>query len=123
MELNKYQEMAVRTAIYPKKYSCLYPALGLAGEAGETCEKVKKLIRDNEFETEIFCSCIIDEDIPEAWFDKREEIKKEIGDVLWYCAALARDFGLKLDDIAQANIDKLRSRAERNAIKGSGDNR
>jgi NTP pyrophosphatase (non-canonical NTP hydrolase) len=123
MEMNNYQEMAIRTAIYNKKYSCLYPALGLAGEAGETCEKVKKLIRDSEFEPEIFCSGTIDEDIPQAWFEKREEIKKEIGDVIWYCAALARDFGLKLGDIAELNIEKLRSRAERNAIKGSGDNR
>jgi len=123
MNFNEYQEKAMRTAVYPKKYSCIYPALGLAGESGETCEKVKKLIRDHEFDPEIFTCCLVDDDVPQAWWDKRDEIEKEIGDILWYVAALARDFGIDLNDVAEKNIEKLRSRAERNVLKGSGDNR
>ena len=55
--------------------------------------------------------------------EKRLEIVKEIGDVLWYCATLARDLGYELDDVAQMNVDKLRSRMQRHIISGSGDNR
>ena len=55
--------------------------------------------------------------------EKRLEIVKEIGDVLWYCATLARDLGYELDDVAQMNVDKLRSRMQRNHLTGSGDNR
>ena len=71
-------------------------------------DKVKKVIRDahEEFTDE-----------------KRLEIVKEIGDVLWYCATLARDLGYELDDVAQMNVDKLRSRMQRHIISGSGDNR
>ena len=54
---------------------------------------------------------------------KRLEIVKEIGDVLWYCATLSRDLGYELDDVAQMNVDKLRSRMQRHIISGSGDNR
>ena len=53
----------------------------------------------------------------------KREIAKELGDVLWYLAALCRKFDLKLEDIAQMNIDKLYSRKERGQIKGNGDNR
>ena len=59
----------------------------------------------------------------EFWDVKRLEIVKEIGDVLWYCATLARDLGYELDDVAQINVDKLRSRMQRHIISGSGDNR
>lgn len=121
MDLNKYQEHARRTAIYNKAYSVIYPALGLSGEVGEVCEKIKKMLRDDEINFDYFTMLNIDCD--SVLETKREEIKKELGDVLWYIACLAGDFGLKLDDIAQANVDKLRSRAERNVIKGSGDNR
>ena len=53
----------------------------------------------------------------------RKYFVKEIGDVLWYCATLARDLGYELDDVAQMNVDKLRSRMQRHIISGSGDNR
>ena len=84
----------------------MYPTLGLAGEAGEVAEKVKKIIRDNKN--------IVDE---------REDIAKELGDVLWYVAAVARDIGFKLEAIAEMNIEKLESRKERGVIQGNGDNR
>ena len=106
---NEYQSKAVKTAIYPNTHSILYPALGLAGEAGEVANKVKKFIRDGYDQ--------------EDFEQKKIELAGEIGDVLWYCAALARDIGYDLDTIAVANIDKLQSRAERGTIGGEGDNR
>ena len=108
MEIIEYQKRAIETAIYGEGSKIIYPTLGLTGEAGEVADKVKKVLRDSngEFSNE-----------------KRIEIAKEIGDVLWYCAALSRDLGYDLDLIAQMNLDKLHSRKERNMIHGSGDNR
>jgi len=106
MNFSEYQERANATAIYNTKFSILYPTLGLAGEAGEVAEKVKKIIRDNKN--------IVDE---------REDIAKELGDVLWYVAAVARDIGFKLEAIAEMNIEKLESRKERGVLQGNGDNR
>jgi len=108
MDFNEYQDKARSTAIFDPKYKYMYPALGLAGEAGEVCEKVKKMFRD-------------DDGVPSD--AKIEEVKKELGDVLWYVANLAADFDLELSDIAQFNINKLFSRQERGVLKGSGDDR
>ena len=52
-----------------------------------------------------------------------QEVKKELGDVMWYLANIADDFGLKLEDIAVANIEKLQDRKNRGVLGGSGDNR
>ena len=108
MTLNEYQQHALETAIYPDDSRIVYPTLGLTGEAGEVADKVKKVIRDanKEFTDE-----------------KKLEIVKEIGDVLWYCATLSRDLGYELEEVAQMNVDKLRSRMQRHLISGSGDNR
>ena len=114
MDMNDYQKEARKTAIYPKKHMVVYPALGLAGEAGEVCETVKKTIR-GDFAINRY-----------KIFDVvkyPEEIAKELGDVLWYLAALASDLNLSLADIAEGNISKLKDRAERNKIKGEGDER
>lgn len=108
MTLNEYQQMALETAIYPEKYKVIYPALGIAGEAGECADKVKKIIRDNDGQ--------IDE-------DKKREIAKEIGDVLWYCATLSHDIGCTLEEVGRMNYEKLRSRQQRGMLGGSGDNR
>lgn len=108
MTLNEYQSGALTTALYPREYAILYPTLGLNGEAGEVAEKVKKTIRDNggEFSDEF-----------------RRAIAMELGDVMWYAATLANDLGFTLDEIAAINLEKLRSRAHRNCLNGSGDNR
>lgn len=108
MELNEYQDRAMRTAIY-KTLPVVYPALGLAGEAGEVADKVKKTIRDKGGD-------FTDETV-------RTEIAKELGDVMWYLAALARDLGYTLEEIAEMNLAKTQSRASRDRIHGSGDNR
>ena len=106
MNFNDYQDQVSKTAIY--KHEIIYPALGLANEAGEVLGKIKKVLRDNDGEF-----------TPE----KREEIGKEFGDVLWYISALARDLNLSLDAIAQQNLNKLNSRLSRGVLGGSGDNR
>jgi NTP pyrophosphatase (non-canonical NTP hydrolase) len=107
-DFNAYQRSASRTAIYPPEHKILYPALGLAGEAGEVANKVKKLIRDGF------------ENAPKDW---REQIASEIGDVLWYCAALATDLNLTLGMIAGQNEQKLSARLQAGTLGGSGDKR
>lgn len=106
MNFSEYQKRANATAIYDSKFSILYPTLGLAGEAGEVAEKVKKIIRDNK-----------------SIIDEKENVAKELGDVLWYVAAVARDIGYSLEVIAEMNIEKLESRKERGVLQGNGDNR
>lgn len=109
MQFKEYEDQAIKTAHYPKiGENFVYPTLGLVGEAGEVAEKIKKLFRNDD-------GVLTD--------THREELKKELGDVLWYTAALSRELGFTLDDVALANIAKLRSRAERGVIKKSGDNR
>lgn len=108
MTLDDYQKAAISTAIYSEDYMILYPALGMCGEAGEVADKVKKVLRDNGgYFTE----------------GKRIELMKEVGDVLWYVSAIARDLGFTLEEVAQANITKLADRAARNQLQGSGDQR
>jgi NTP pyrophosphatase (non-canonical NTP hydrolase) len=106
-DLDMYQKSAKATAIYPRDYSIVYPAIGLAGEAGEVANKVKKLIRDN----------------PDMTDDIKEKIGDEIGDVLWYCAVLADDLGQSLSEIANRNLLKLANRQKLGKLHGSGDKR
>jgi NTP pyrophosphatase (non-canonical NTP hydrolase) len=106
-DLDMYQKSAKATAIYPRDYSIVYPAIGLAGEAGEVANKVKKLIRDN----------------PDMTDDIKEKIGDEIGDVLWYCAVLADDLGQSLSEIANRNLEKLANRQKLGKLHGSGDKR
>lgn len=109
MDFKEYQEKSRKTAIYPNKdNNFIYPTLGLSSEAGEVSNKVKKIIRDD--------NGVVSE-------EKKQEIEKELGDVLWYVSQLASELGLSLDSIAEKNIEKLFSRLERGKLKGSGDNR
>ena len=107
MNFNDYQDQANDTAIYPNESRLVYPALGLTGEAGEVADKIKKIIRDKR---------TLD-------VQERIEIAKEVGDVLWYVAAMARDLGVDMDTMARMNLEKLRDRAKRGVIGGSGDAR
>lgn len=109
MELSEYQEKASSTALYPNVgNNPYYAALGLAGESGEVANTVKKIMRDN------------DGTIDDAF---RAEIKKELGDVLWYIACVASEMKLDLSDVANANLEKLASRKERGVLQGSGNDR
>jgi NTP pyrophosphatase (non-canonical NTP hydrolase) len=109
MTFNEYQAAARQTAQYPDLGRNLtYPALGLAGETGEVAERVKKLIRD---------------DGGVLTPERRELLKAELGDVLWYVAALCWELDLPMDEVAEHNVRKLRDRKARNVISGDGDHR
>ncbi len=113
MQFSEYQKESRVTALYPRVgNNFVYPTLGLMGEAGEIAEKVKKLIRDKHVETPAEVSDI-----------DKTEITKELGDVLWYVAQIASEFGVDLETIASGNIEKLRSRQTRSTLHGDGDNR
>jgi|TARA_R100001480_G_scaffold141284_3_gene138605 NTP pyrophosphatase (non-canonical NTP hydrolase) len=106
---DKYEDLAGQTAIFPKEKALEYLALGMTSEAGEVAGKVKKLIRDGE-------------DV-EGFEMKKIAIASEIGDVIWYCAMMAKEVGVPLNDILKENLKKLHSRKERGTLHGSGDNR
>jgi len=108
MELSDYQRLSRRTAEYPREAWLAYPALGLAGEAGEVAEHAKKAIRD---------------DGGSVTEERRAAMAKELGDVLWYVAQIASELGLELEDIAHGNLEKLLSRQQRGVLSGSGDER
>lgn len=109
--MHDYQEACKRTRAY-KEYgqhtngAIAYCALGLAGEAGEVANKVKKILR-GDFTTEQI----------------KEKVLDELGDTLWYCAMLADELGGDLGVIADNNLTKLALRRAANTIKGSGDAR
>jgi NTP pyrophosphatase (non-canonical NTP hydrolase) len=109
MTLDEYQDLAIESAVYDPKFSIIYPALKLAGEAGEVSEKVGKRLRD------------MDGDLTDP--EWQDAVAKELGDVLWYVAAMARDIGWTLEEIAEHNLSKLASRMQRGVIGGSGDDR
>ena len=109
MELNDYQRESRKTALYPNVgCNVIYPTLGLVGEAGEVADKVKKILRDKKG--------VFDKDTKDA-------IKFELGDVLWYISQLSSELGYELEEVANANLQKLNSRKSRAKIQGSGDNR
>jgi NTP pyrophosphatase (non-canonical NTP hydrolase) len=103
-----YQTIAVLTAIYPDDIRILYPALGLAGAAGEVANKVKKIYRD---------------DGGQVTDDRRAQIAHELGGVLWYVAAVCTDLNLNMGDVARENVAILASRQERGTLHGDGDER
>lgn len=109
MDFSEYQKQAWTTAHYPhagKNFT--YATLGLTGEAGEVANKVKKVARDHD-------GVITDE--------VRDTVAAEMGDLLWYMAALATELNLNLDTIAEENIAKLATRKAEGTLHGSGDNR
>lgn len=113
MNLDKYQKRAAefdlfKTSVDLKAPGFLEKVLGLVGEAGEAADKIKKIIRDKG-------GYASDED--------RQAIAKELGDVLWYLANVARYLDISLSEIAEGNIDKLSSRKKRNKLHGEGDDR
>jgi NTP pyrophosphatase (non-canonical NTP hydrolase) len=108
MELSDYQRLSRRTAVYPKEAGLGYPTLGLAGEAGEVADQVKRIIRD---------------DGGVLTRERRDALAGELGDVLWYLAQLATELDLDLDELAEANLEKLLSRQRRGVLSGSGASR
>ena len=102
MELDYYQTQAENSRL--PTVDLEYLLMGFIGEVGEVYSLLAKNIRDEtDFEP--------------------EKIKKELGDCLWFLATICNDFGLSLDDVAKANLEKLLSRKIRGTLSGSGDDR
>jgi len=110
MNFNDYQRKALRTVISEGNEfnDLLHWVLGINGESGEIAEKVKKIIRDKGGK-------VSDTD--------KEQLGREIGDVLWYLAVFAHHLGIEFDKVAQGNIKKLADRQQRGRLQGSGDHR
>ena len=109
MKFEEYQILSRKTAIYPNKGKNLsYPVLGLCGESGEVAEKVKKILRDKKGKLDS---------------KSKQELVKEMGDVLWYLSAIASELKISLEEVARINVTKLSNRQKENKIHGSGDNR
>lgn len=106
MTFREYQEAARLTARYPADVN--YPVMGLAGETGEVCEHFKKAARD---------------DGGKLTDERRGKVAAELGDVLWYVAAIASDLGLSMEQVAVMNLAKVGGRLARGTISGSGDDR
>ncbi len=109
LTFKEYQQRAHTTAVYPARF-WVYPFLGLAGEAGELCNQVKKVIRDEQID-----------DLTQLSKQRREKILDELGDVLWYAAEACSLLGVELCEVAEANLAKLAKRVENNTLHG--DNR
>lgn len=113
MNFNDYQKQALTTAYTSSSYTDTLMdktiwVMGIAGESGEVVEKWKKIVAYKDGE-------LAGEDI--------QNLKKELGDIIWYIAVFAHSLGLEFDDIIQMNVDKLKDRKNRGVIKGAGDNR
>ena len=121
MTLDEYQKTAMTFASYGN--NAMYPALGLSEEAGEVAGKIAKFIRKNDgIDPKKAMS-----EFPNAMADTisqfKNDLEKELGDVLWMVAATASEYGLSLGDIAKMDIDKLTDRRNRGVIVGEGDER
>ncbi len=95
MKLREYQDLARETDQRPggELEDIVVHLLGLAGEAGSVAEQYKKRLRDKDAHL--------------LW---KARMREEMGDLLWYIAAIATDLGLDLDEVARANIEKTRNR-------------
>lgn len=113
MDFNEYQKKCRLTDVGTSaqdylKPGWIYYVLGIAGEAGELMEKIKKLFRDKKG--------IIDDEF-------KQMVIKEMGDYHWYSARLCDQFGIDYNEIPKQNTDKLLDRLERGVLHGDGDNR
>ena len=113
MTFDEYQAQALKTAYTDADHADTLMektiwVMGVAGEAGEVVEKWKKIVAYKN-------GVVSAED--------KQELKKELGDVIWYIAVMAHSLGLSLEEVMQLNVKKLADRKARGVIKGSGDNR
>lgn len=113
MKFDEYQEKASSTDLFEpsgdlSEVGFIEKVLGLAGEAGEVTDKVKKVLRDKDG---VFSE------------DDKKAVAKELGDVLWYLSNISRYLGVSLEEVAKMNLAKLSDRAKRGKIHGAGDER
>lgn len=104
MNIDDFQKHALKSiAITQRGPAALaHRTLGLTGEAGIVGNQVKKIIRDKD--------SLADP-------DDREEIKRRLGDVMYYTAALADYFGMSLSEIAEANRERSSDFAQNHNMK------
>jgi NTP pyrophosphatase (non-canonical NTP hydrolase) len=105
VSFDEYQLRARTTAVYKHEHRVTYPLIALAGEVGELCNKYKKVLRGD------------------VTLADSGAIVGELGDVLWYFAALCSDLGVEMSRVAELNLEKLASRRARGTIHGTGDER
>lgn len=103
-----YQQWVESVAIYPEHFGVMYTVTGLAGEAGELAGKVGKVYRDKNGD-------FSPEDV--------QDIKKELGDVLWMIGGICNEFNIDMQEVMELNVRKIEDRKARGKITGSGDNR
>ena len=114
MDFKNYIKKALEVKLYegtyisPKFANIVHLSLGLSGETGELCEKVKKAIRDK--------NCELSE-------KDYLLIKKEMCDILFYWVALCDEFEMDIDGILELSLEKIQDRINRNVLQGSGDER
>lgn len=121
LSLNEYQRRAMETCL-PTADNFSYMMLNLVGEVGEFASKVAKAIRKDQLgihKEEL----AVKESGKELFQDMDAELMAEAGDILWQLSGLCSVMGWPLDEVAEANLDKLASRKQRNTIDGNGDNR
>lgn len=124
-DLERYQEIATKSAIYPGRGTPLglaYVALKMNGEAGEFAEHVGKAMRDDKLIEGVGTGDAFAAGQP-LTPERRQLLIKEIGDVLWYLSAACNELAISLSDAAITNLQKLKDRTDRNALRGSGDER
>jgi NTP pyrophosphatase (non-canonical NTP hydrolase) len=124
VSLREYADMVSGAAVYreavektladlsredlTKLLKIFYATTGLAGEAGEVANKVKKILRDN--------GGVVDDNV-------RERVLGELGGVAWYLNAASEEFGLRIEDVLNYNYEQITGRQARGTIHGDGDNR
>jgi NTP pyrophosphatase (non-canonical NTP hydrolase) len=111
-----YQEQATTTAIYDKEVALEYLAAGIAGEVGELTSIIAKELRKGNYSRGVGGT-------QNYYRYPINDIKHELGDVLWFVSQIATTFQLDLSEVANANIGKLKGRSERGVIEGSGNYR
>lgn len=131
--LNHYQVIATKSAIYPgigTPFGLSYVAKKLNGEAGEFAEHVGKAERDDNLigameigPYDAYGSRVARIMIRDLTPERRALLIKEIGDQLWYLSAACNELGTTLSEAALTNLEKLCDRGERDALRGSGDER
>lgn len=103
MILNDYQKAVART-MNKNDYALANYSMGLAGEAGEVVDILKKhLFHGHELDT--------------------LEVVKELGDVMWYVSAIANELQIDLDMVARLNVEKLEKRYPKGFSKADSINR
>ena len=122
MNLNEYQEKAMRTCLHDSN-NFAYMMLNLVAEVGEFSGKIAKAIRGGQLNMIDMQLRQGKEGIPASMAALSIELKKEAGDILWQIAGLCHVFNWDLEEVAKLNINKLQKRKDEDKIHGNGDNR